>query len=214
MTTPQQPGGSNPPQWNNPGQQPPYQGQQPQYPGQQPPQGQYPGYPGGQPPGYDQGYGQGGYGQHDGGMTRPGGVTAAGYIAIALTSLAALFWFGLGITALVAPDSVIDSDWFQAGMEGANYTTTELRDGIVTLGVMMIIIGLLTLLGLIPAIAALRGSNAGRIILVVLAALTILAGVFFIGLYGSGLLWIAGSIAVIVLLFVGGANRWFQSKRH
>ncbi len=57
----------------------------------------------------------------------------------------------------------------------------------------------------------LRRSNAARITLVVSSAVTALFSLLAIGSLVSAVTLLA-AVAVIVLLFVGGANEWFQGK--
>jgi hypothetical protein len=235
MTTPQNPGGSNPPQWNNPGgqQPPPYPGQQPSpsggsypgqpspgggsYPGQQPSPGgggSYPGYPGGQP-----GYQQQQYGQstHGGSGQRPGGVTAAAWITIIMSALTGILWLLLGLAMLVAGDEINDEfqkdEAVMAELDRAGVTPQQLEDGIQVFGIVCMVIGLLMLAVIFLARGVLKGSNGARIGLVIASVLTILVGILFIGSVIS-ILWIIAGIAVIVLLYVGDASRWFASKSH
>ena len=245
MTTPQNPGGSNPPQWNNPGgqQPPPYPGQQPSpsggsypgqpspgggsypgqpspgggsYPGQQPSPGggSYPGYPGGQP-----GYQQQQYGQstHGGSGQRPGGVTAAAWITIIMSALTGILWLLLGLAMLVAGDEINDEfqkdEAVMAELDRAGVTPQQLEDGIQVFGIVCMVIGLLMLAVILLARGVLKGSNGARIGLVIASVLTILVGILFIGSVIS-ILWIIAGIAVIVLLYVGDASRWFASKSH
>jgi hypothetical protein len=248
MTTPQNPGGSNPPQWNNPGgqQPPPYPGQQPSpsggsYPGQQPPPypgqqpspsggsypgsypgqqpssgggGSYPGYPGGQPGYQQQQYGQG---THGGSGQRPGGVTAAAWITIIMSALTGILWLLLGLAMLVAGDEINDEfqkdEAVMAELDRAGVTPQQLEDGIQVFGIVCMVIGLLMLAVILLARGVLKGSNGARIGLVIASVLTILVGILFIGSVIS-ILWIIAGIAVIVLLYVGDASRWFASKSH
>ena len=228
MTTPQNPGGSNPPQWNNPGgqQPPPYPGQQPSpsggsypgsYPGQQPSSGgggSYPGYPGGQPGYQQQQYGQG---THGGSGQRPGGVTAAAWITIIMSALTGILWLLLGLAMLVAGDEINDEfqkdEAVMAELDRAGVTPQQLEDGIQVFGIVCMVIGLLMLAVILLARGVLKGSNGARIGLVIASVLTILVGILFIGSVIS-ILWIIAGIAVIVLLYVGDASRWFASKSH
>jgi hypothetical protein len=227
MTTPQNPGGSNPPQWNTPGgqQPPPYPGQQPSpsggsYPGQQSSSGgggSYPGYPAVQPGYQQQQYGQSGYGQHGGSGQRPGGVTAAAWITIIMSALTGILWLLLGLAMLVAGDEIneeIQKD--QATMDEldrAGITGQQLEDSIQVFGIICIVIGLLMMAVIFLARGVLKGSNGARIGLVIASVLTVLVGILLIGTLIS-ILWIIAGIAVIVLLYVGDASRWFASKSH
>jgi hypothetical protein len=242
-STPQDPSGSNPPQWNDPGQQsqpPQYPGQQPpQYPGQssqgsgqQPPQypgqssqGSYPAYSGAQ--GSDQygsqyggsQYGGSQYGSgysQGGGMSRPATVTAAAVITIVMSALTGLFWVGLGLAMILAGDSItdalLDEPDVMSELDRANITPTQLQDGISVFGVVCLVIGLLMLAVILAARGVLKGSNGARIVVVVAAVLTLLFGLLLITSVIS-ILWMIAAIAVIVLLYVGDANRWFDKSR-
>ncbi len=238
MTTPQNPGGSNPPQWNNPGgQQPPpypgqqspqgggsYPGQQPSpgggsYPGQQPSTGggSYPGYPSGQSGYQQQQYGQGGQGQYGGSGQRPGTVTAAAWITIIMSALTGLLWLILGLAMLVAGDEIneeIQKDQTTMDeLDRAGITAQQLEDGIQVFGIICMVIGLLMLAVIFLARGVLKGSNGARIGLVIASVLTVLVGLLFITSIIS-VVWIAAGIAEIVLLYVGDASRWFASKSH
>lgn len=221
-STPQDPSGSNQPQWNNPGESSggsypgqssggSYPGQS--YPGQQSSSGQYPAYSGGQQQYGQGGYDQGGYGQQGGTMKRPGTVTAAAWITIIMSVLTGGFWILLGLAMLLAGDSIVDelqdSPEFMTEMDRANISSTQLEDGVTAFGVGFIVVGLLMLLVILAARGVLKGSNAARIVLVVLSVLTLLVGIVFLSA-GIGVIWIIAAIAVIVLLYVGNASRWFS----
>ena len=67
------------------------------------------------------------------------------------------------------------------------------------------------LIACILAVLVLRRSNAARITLVVSSAVTALFSLFGIG-SGVSAVTLLAAVAVIVLLFVGGANDWFKGK--
>jgi hypothetical protein len=227
-STPQDPGGS-PPQWNPPGQQQPPSGSYPDYPGASQQQGasqygpqQYgsPQYGAQQYPSQQYGsqYDQGGNYQPGGAaMKRPGTVTAAAIITMVMSAITGGFWLLLGIAFLAGGDSFTDD--FLNEPEGrdlvdqTNLTDQEFRDAISAFGVGALVAGLLMLAVVLVAIGVLRGSNVARILLVICSVLTLLISFFFIPAYGLGLLWMAAAVAVIALLFVGGASSWFASKR-
>jgi hypothetical protein len=225
-STPQEPSGSQPPQWNPSGQQP-TSGSYPDYPGAGEQQGasqygsqQYgaPQYPSGQQPSQQYGsqYDQGGNYPQAAAMKRPGGVTAAAIIAMVMSLITGGFWLLLGIAFLVGGDSLADDFLDQPDgrrlVEEMNLTDQEFRDGMMALGIGSVVAGLLMLAVVLVAIGVLRGSNVARILLVICAAITLLIGLVLIQSVIS-ILWIAAAIAVIVLLFVGGASSWFASKR-
>jgi len=60
-------------------------------------------------------------------------------------------------------------------------------------------------------VLVLRRSNAARITLVVSSAVTAVISLFGIG-SGVSAVTLLAAVAVIVLLFVGGANDWFKGK--
>jgi len=228
-STPQDPSGSQPPQWNPPGQQQPSSGSYPSYPGAGQPSGsqqsasqqygsqqygaqQYPSQQYGSQ--YDQG---GNYPPGGGVMKRPGTVTAAAIITMVLSVITGGFWLLMGIAFLAGGDSFTDD--FLNEPQGRdfvnelNLTDQEFRDAVSAVGVGALVAGLLMLAVVLVAIGVLRGSNVARILLVICSVLTLLISILFIPAYGLGLLWMAAAIAVIALLFVGGASQWFASKR-
>lgn len=222
-STPQDPSGSQPPQWNPPGQQQPSSGSYPNYPGggeqhgsspqgaQQYPSQQYPSQQYGSP--YDQG---GNYPQGGGSMKRPGGVTAAAIIAMVMSVITGGFWLLMGIALLVGGDSLADDILREPDgrdlVDQMNLTDSQFRDGVTTVGIGALVAGILMLAVVLVAIGVLRGSNVARILLVVCSVVTLIIGLVLIQSLIS-ILWIAAAIAVIALLFVGDASRWFASKR-
>jgi len=225
-STPQEPSGSQPPQWNPSGQQSgpqqPSSGSYPDYPGASQQQGaspygsqQYgaPQYPSQQ---YGSQYDQGGNYASGGTMKRPGGVTAAAIIAMVMSVITGGFWLLLGFAFLVGGDSLADDFLDEPDgrevVEQLNLTDQEFRDGVTALGIGSLVAGILMLAVVLVAIGVLRGSNVARILLIICAAVTLLIGLVLIQSVIS-IVWIAAAIAVIVLLFVGGASTWFASKR-
>ena len=59
-----------------------------------------------------------------------------------------------------------------------------------------------------------RGSGVARVVLTILAIVTVLFGLFFT-VFGSGfgLPWAITGGLVLVLLFVGDASAWFAGKK-
>ncbi len=207
-TTAQQPYGQQPPQY---GEQP--YGQPPQY-GQQ---------PSGQQSYGAQPYGQQPYGQQPGAPSpyptqRPGVVTAAAIIAMIMSALTGLVWLLFGIFAIASGDSLVeairDEPDARRQVDDAGITMTQLQDGIQTFGIVALILGVLILLTILPAVGVLRGSNAARVVLIILAAITVLVGLFFTVFGGGvGLPWaIAGGLVVLFLL-LGDAGAWFAGRK-
>lgn len=219
------PAGGPPPPQNPYGQAPagqdPY-GQPP--PPQQPPYGQAPAgsqSPYGQPPAGPQSpYGQPAYGQQPaygaaGGHglpgepdRRPGGVTAAGIITIVFSGLSLLLFGITTLGLLVARDQFLEQLADQPGFDNADVSPDQL------FGVILVVVGVFavwSLIALVLGVLVLRRSNGARIALVVSSAVTALVSLLGIT---SGLtaITLIASVAVIVLLFAGGASEWFRRR--
>jgi hypothetical protein len=197
-------GGPPPPQnpYGQPAGQDPYGQQAPPPP---PAYGQ-PAY-GQQPPAYAA---QPGYAAPMGGDPdkRPGTVTAAGIITIVFSGLSFLLYAVILVALLVAKDEVLDEIEKSQGFEDAGISSSD------ALGVVVAFVGVFAVWCLIATILGflvLRRSNAARITLVVSSAVTAVFSLIGIGSGVSALTLIA-AVAVIVLLFTGGAGEWFKRK--
>lgn len=218
MTEGTPPNQDPPSQGDQPGQSSP-EGEQPSPYGQQPPYGQpaygQPAY--GQPPAQP-GYGQ--YGQTPYGQTtprdpdrRPGTVLAACIITWVFAGLAGLLGVFMLIVVAAARDEFIDGVEESEGYEDmvdAGVSATEIADwSSVSSGVF----AALAILAMVVAWFAFRRSNGARIALVVLSGLTaVLTGVGAAVACVPGV-WTLAAIAVIVLLFTGGANDWYARRQ-
>lgn len=174
--------------------------------GQQSPYGQQNPYeqqnPYGQPTGY-------GYGQ-PAPERRPGTVTAAGVTTIILSALVALLFAFLTAGLLVARDQIateIDRELAgQAGLEGFS------ADDVTSIGIVVCLVFLVwSVAGIVLAVLAMRRAGWARVLLVVSSAITAVLSLLLIGSLIS-VVWLIASIAVIVLLFTGGANQWYAAK--
>lgn len=161
--------------------------------------------PYGQPSPYGQ---QPSYGmaQQPTGERRPGTVTAAAWITIVLSAITALLFGFTGLALLVARDQVI------AEMEKVPEFQDANIDADAAVGVLVAIMAGLVIwaiVAIILAVLVLRRSNVSRILLVISSAVTAL---FSLLSYESGvsLVLLLASVAVIVLLFTGGAGDWFK----
>lgn len=208
---------NTPPPPPNPYGQPPASsdpyGQPPAAPAPSDPYGQPPAAPAyGQQPAYGQpaypqqpAYGApAGYGADP--DKRPGSVTAAGVITIVFAGLSFLLYAIILVALLVASDTVVDEIEASPGFEDVGISADD------ALGVMVAFVGVFALWCLIATILGflvLRRSNGARITLVVSSAVSALISLVGIGSGVSALTLIA-SVAVIVLLFVGGASDWFK----
>lgn len=203
-------GGPPPPQnpYGQPAGQDPY-GQPPAPAYGQPPAPAYgqPAY-GQQPPAYGQ---QPGYAAPMGGGDpdkRPGTVTAAGIITIVFSGLSFLLFAITLVALLVAKDDVLDEIENTEGFQDAGISAND------ALGVAVAFVGVFAVWCLIATILGflvLRRSNGARITLVVSAAVTALVSLLGIG-SGITAITLIAAIAVIVLLFTGGAGDWFKRR--
>ena len=191
----------------------------PQHPG---PYGQQtPPSPYGQPqqpspygqPGYGQpGYGQSPYGQYPqqpagapqrDADRRPGTVLAAGIVTIVMSGLVLL---GSGFVALAA--LATREDFAEGFNDSAGLDVSH--DSLVTAVVVVcVVLCLWSAVAIVLGVLAMRRSQAARITLVVSAAVTALASLLGLPL---GAVTLVAAIAVIVLLFVGGAGAGYARR--
>lgn len=207
----QQPPASPPPQ-HNPYGQPPAQPAYGQPPAQQPPAQQQPGpsQPFGQPA-----YGapQPAYGAPQATPDkRPGTVTAAGVITIVLSALVvvgcAFAIFGIS----VARGDIVAEIERQVAADPTLEQQLQGFDPSVVVTIMIgVVIGFVVwaLVAILLAVLAMRRSNVARIALVVSAVLTGLLSVVPTFTAVFPIVWVLGSVAVVVCLFAGGASRWY-----
>lgn len=139
---------------------------------------------------------------------RPGTVTAAVWISIVLSVLGLLASLVLMAVTSRAVDYVIghpgEFDVQSSDLPAAG----DLRSTLIATAIILVIASAIAILA---AFATLKRQGWARITLVVMSVLAALVSIpFSIGLVG--LPWLAGSIAVIVLLFTGGANTWFRGS--
>lgn len=146
------------------------------------------------------------YGAPQGEDRRPGTVTAASWITIVLAALvAALFGF-TGLALVVARDQVITELERVPEFQDANI------DADAAVGVLVaVMLGIVvwSLVSIVLAVLVLRRSNVARILLVISSSVTALLSLLTITSVVSGVTLIA-AVAVIVLLFAGGASAWFK----
>ncbi|UYM06046.1 hypothetical protein [Solicola gregarius] len=196
---------------------PPGDPNQPQYPPNQPPQ-----YPPNQPPQYQQpygtpyptgqesGYGYGGYAPH---IERPGSVTAGAVIAIVLSGISALAALGSLVGVIAAWNSMIDEFRSDPGQyELTADQIDQIADAKAGVVVFVVIWAIIAAFGVVVAVLAIKGQNWARITLTVLAAISLVIGLILITSFISAI-WVLGSIACIICLFVGGANDWYRYRR-
>ncbi|MGZ5372583.1 MAG: hypothetical protein ACXWXF_04680 [Aeromicrobium sp.] len=136
---------------------------------------------------------------------RPGTVTAAAWISIGLSAVSLLASLALLSVSSRAVDYVFEHPEDFNVQASDLPTASDLRAGLNVFAATMIV---LAMIGILAAFATLKRQGWSRILLVILAALTALVSIPF-SLVFIGLPWLAGSIAVIVLLFTNRANAWF-----
>jgi hypothetical protein len=184
----QSPYGDRPPQQQNPYGQP----------AQPPPYGQ-------QQPAYSQpGYGYGGPVSDK----RPGSVTAAAVITLIFSGLSLLVYAFVLIALVVAKDEVLTAITEEPEFEDLGISADAAYGA--TLAFVSVFL-VWCLIACVLGVLVLRRSNAARITLVVSSSVTALFSLLAIGSLVSAVTLLA-AVAVIVLLFVGGANEWFKGK--
>lgn len=184
--------------------------------GQAPPLSGYPQQPYAQPyaqqpygaPGYPPQYA--GYGPVDPDR-RPGTVTAAAITTIVLSSITGLLTLLGLIGLLVSKDEFLDAFRDAMDEEGVSSSDFDLDAAYGAVVAVVGVFALWCLIAVVLAIFVLRRSNGARITLVVSAAMSALVSLVAIGSLVSAVTLI-GAIAVIVLLFTGGANDWFARR--
>lgn len=137
---------------------------------------------------------------------RPGSVTAAAVITFILAGLATVFGLLLMIGAAAADDFYRELS--DQGYDLHGITQNELRAGLLAGGAIVAVLGAAAV---IAAIFVMRRSRPARVILTVLAAVTILGSLASI----TGVVTVvplAGAIATIVLLFQRRSNDWFAGR--
>jgi hypothetical protein len=158
-----------------------------------------------------QGYPAQGYpGQLAGGGPdkRPGTVTAACAITWIGSVLVALLVALIALVLLSDPDSFVREVQREADVANVQVTRAQ------ALSVTWTIVGVTLvwcLLAIVLAVLAFRRSRGGRIGLAVSAALTVLVSLLAILSVVAALPLLLG-VAVLVLLFTGGANDWFARR--
>jgi hypothetical protein len=136
---------------------------------------------------------------------RPGVVTAAAIVSIVLSALVLCVGLIVLVAGLSGAEPLLDD--VRRGARGGydNYSDAHLHQLLMSLG------GVLSLwctAAIGCAVLVLRRSNVGRVLLAMSAVVTALASLVRIGSVVS-IVPLLGAVAVVVLLFVGGANDWF-----
>ena len=188
----------------------------------QPPAGNPYGQPPAQPQPYASPYGQQAYagplgdgldmyGRPLGTDERPGTVTAAGWITLILSGLTGLIFAFITLAMLVAKDQII-IEMNKAFAEQEGYGDINAEDAYGVLLVVMVAFTAWCVIACVLAVFAMRRSNVARILLVISSVVAGLLCVPGLGQLVSGI-WLVACIAVVVMLFAGGASSWFAGRR-
>lgn len=176
------------------------------YPGGAPAPGGYPppGY--GPPPAYPSGpYGYGPYAAAPS-SARPTTVTVAAWITWVLSTLTVLGLLIMGLVLAVARPQVVDQMQQDPAFQRLELSADQVLGALWVMGG----IGLFwSASAVVLAWFAFRRANWARITLVVSAAIALLVS---LTAFPVSLLHVLGAGAVIVLLFTGGANEWYDRK--
>jgi hypothetical protein len=151
------------------------------------------------------------YGRPLGTDERPGGVTAAAWITIVLSGISFLLYGFITLAMLIAKDDVtreIDKA-IRDSNSNSNFSAEDAYGVVVGI---LLVVTVWCLISCVLAVFVLRRSNAARILLVISAVVAGLLSLLGIKSVVSAVP-LLGAIAVIVLLFTGGANDWFGRRR-
>ncbi|WP_210439044.1 hypothetical protein [Nocardioides xinjiangensis] len=168
--------------------------------------------PYGQPPSYGQPptYGQQAYGQQPAGDRRPGTVTAAAWITIVFSALTAILFALVAVVFVVAREDFVTA--FEEEMRngvGASELDVDAESLAGVIVAVLVAFAIWALIALVLAVFVLRRSNVARVLLVISSAVTALFSLIGIA-SGISVVPLVAALAVIVLLFVGGAGDWFR----
>lgn len=143
---------------------------------------------------------------------RPGTVTAASIITVVLSALAFLAGAASTLLIVVNRDSVVDEINKRVANDDIyqDFSADELAN--IATGVVAVV-AVWALIALVLGVLTMKGHNWARITLVVSAAVTALVSLLSITSLVS-FVTLAGAIAVIVLLFTGGAGAWFAARKN
>ena len=151
------------------------------------------------------------YGRPLGTDERPGGVTAAAWITIVLSGISFLIFGFFTLAILVAKDDFIrEVDKAIRDANASSDFSAEDAYGVVV-GILLVFT-LWCLIACVLAVFVMRRSNSARILLVISAVVAGLLSLLGIQSFVSAVP-LLGCIAVVVLLFTGGANDWFSGRR-
>ncbi|MGH8967346.1 MAG: hypothetical protein ACRDXB_18745 [Actinomycetes bacterium] len=174
----------------------------------QPQGGQPPNYP---PPAYGQQpqqYAYSSYGQQRDPDKRPTGVTVAAWLTWVFAGLTGLLYGVIVLMLLVAKDPLLEALQREPGIQDLDISTDNI---IAALWAVSAVLIFWCLCAVVLAVFAYRRANWARIALVVSSVFSAILALLAITTIVSALHLIA-AVAVVVLLFTGGANEWYARK--
>lgn len=153
----------------------------------------------------------GGYGQPEAPAKRPGTVTAAAVITILLSALV-LVGSVIVAVALIAVRDDVTAEIEKAIAEEPSLESVSAAS--ITNGALAVVLVVLvwSLIAIVLAVLAMRRQNWARITLVISAVLSLALSLLGTIAAVFPAVWLIGAIAVIVLLFTGGANQWYAGR--
>lgn len=142
---------------------------------------------------------------------RPGIVTAGIVVAFVSSVLGVLISAALALAAIVATDAfaeeLTNDRTIARILETTEFSSHDLVIGIAVFGVFSTLFGMF---GIAVTIVAWRGSNVGRILLIVASCFAIVAGIATLFL---GVVVIAAGVFTIVSMSVRPASQWYNGGR-
>ena len=137
---------------------------------------------------------------------RPGTVLAAGIITLVTTGIMLLLLAVVLFFLLAARADFMEGFGAEAG-----FSRSEADGWFAGILVALLVLIFWCVAAVVLGVLVLRRSNVARIALVVSSAVTALLSLLAIG-SGISVVFLAAAIAVIVLLFTGGAGDWFRRE--
>ncbi|GAA5155429.1 hypothetical protein GCM10023340_40680 [Nocardioides marinquilinus] len=148
---------------------------------------------------------------------RPGTVTAAAIITMVFGALTTLGCGILGLTLLLADKSdVINDLQDRLGDQSTfdDYSFEDWENVLSAAGIIFLVLAVWALISIALAVGAMRGSNGARIMLIISAGVSIVVSLVGTLIFLFPGLNLIAAIAVIVLLFTGGAGDWYRAKKN
>jgi hypothetical protein len=151
------------------------------------------------------------YGRPLGTDTRPGTVTAAGWITLILSGLTALLYAFITLALLVVKDELLP-ELDKALAEQGTTGEFSAEDAFGIFLAVLVAFAIWSVIVCVLAVFAMRRSNVARILLVISSSVAAVLGVLGIKSVISAV-WVLACVGVVILLFTGGANDWYARRR-